>query len=328
MGLSTDIKLEAPVSGPSLGDIMLSEQASRTRSASEKDAAQRARTGMSRIERLRAEAKERSASASRRKGTGPAGRSYQGETSLARGTYATPTWSIGGSSGSTVAGGGGSLAKSFYRDTTSAGTTSAGAATAGPAVSKEALAALSAAKEQYAPGGDYSSGLEAGLDRSRKKAMASGMQNLVSAGLANTTMGASMGRQFEEEVAMPARADLESRRASALSGLSVLEAQMEQGGSQSALNRSLALEQQKFGIASSEAQSLLSRDFALSQADLARKQQTREADLDRQVQMNQMLSRTSTSATPTQHISGSSGIGSFLENLRSQDIMSAPDWNF
>jgi hypothetical protein len=50
---------------------------------------------------------------------------------------------------------------------------------------------------------------EATLDRGRTKSVAQGMQSLVSSGLSSTTTAAGLGKQFEEEVASPARLQAE-----------------------------------------------------------------------------------------------------------------------
>ncbi len=57
----------------------------------------------------------------------------------------------------------------------------------------------------FKPGGAYGAGTEAMIARGEKKAVAGGMQNLVSAGLANTTMPMHLGQTFQEEVGMPTR---------------------------------------------------------------------------------------------------------------------------
>lgn len=219
-------------------------------------------------------------------------------------------------------------------------TTSAAAGPSGPSVSKEALASLARAKEQYQPGGGYGKGLEAALGRGAKKSIAAGTQSLVSAGLASTSMGAGLGKQYEEEVATPARADLEGRRAVALSGLETLEAQMQQGGSQAGMDRSLALQTQRIGLDVGVSESALNRQFqsleaaagrgfAGTEAALGRSYQAEQAAAGRDFQMRQMeATRAPSVPTAGQHITASTGVSSFLQNLRSQDIMSAPDWNF
>ena len=102
-----------------------------------------------------------------------------------------------------------------------------------------AMSALQTAKAYYEEGGGYGKGVEAGLERGRTKAMASGMQSLVSSGLAGTTMAAGLGKKYEEEVAMPARARVEETRAGALSGLEAMKAQIIQGATESARSRAL-----------------------------------------------------------------------------------------
>lgn len=102
-----------------------------------------------------------------------------------------------------------------------------------------AMSALQRAMEYYQPGGGYGKGVEAGLERGRTKAVAGGMQSLVSAGLAGTTMAAGLGKKYEEEVGMPARARVEETRAGALSGLEAMKAQIIQGATESARSRAL-----------------------------------------------------------------------------------------
>ena len=105
---------------------------------------------------------------------------------------------------------------------TPAGVSYAGGRGADPA----AMSALQRAMAYYAPGGGYGKGVEAGLERGRVKAVATGAQSLVSAGLAGTTTIAGLGKRYEEEVAMPARARVEETRAGAISGLEAMKAQI------------------------------------------------------------------------------------------------------
>jgi len=99
--------------------------------------------------------------------------------------------------------------------------------------------AIQKAKAQYAPGGGFGKGVEAGLERGRVKAMASGMQGLVGAGFAGTTMAGTLGKKYEEEVAAPTRAGLEERRAQAISGIEMQEAGMGFEASQAGAQRGL-----------------------------------------------------------------------------------------
>ena len=62
---------------------------------------------------------------------------------------------------------------------------------------------------------------------------------MVSAGLAGTSMPAGLGKKYEEEVAMPARARVEETRAQAMAGLETLKAQITQGATESARSRAL-----------------------------------------------------------------------------------------
>ena len=111
----------------------------------------------------------------------------------------------------------------------------------GGGLNKETLAAIERAKAQYAPGGGFGAGTEAGLERGRVKAMASGMQGLVSAGLAGTTMAGTLGKKYEEEVAAPTRLGVEERRAQALSGIEMAQAGMGFQAGQTGVQSSLQL---------------------------------------------------------------------------------------
>jgi len=106
---------------------------------------------------------------------------------------------------------------------------------------RAAAEAISRALAQYQPGGGFGRGVEAGIERGRVKAMASGMQGLVGAGLAGTTMAGTLGKRYEEEVAMPARAGVEGRRAQAISGIRMAEAGMEFQAGETGAQRSLQL---------------------------------------------------------------------------------------
>ena len=76
-----------------------------------------------------------------------------------------------------------------------------------------------AAKSMYAPGGEFMAGTEAGLETGRKRAVASGFQNLAAAGLGSTSMIGSLGMAYEEDVAAPTRARATSARVGALAGI-------------------------------------------------------------------------------------------------------------
>ena len=108
-------------------------------------------------------------------------------------------------------------------------------------MNKDALAAIQRAKAYYEPGGGFGKGIEAGLERGRTKALSSGMQNLVSAGLAGTTMAGGLGLKFEEEVAAPVLAGVESTRAQALSGIEMSQAGMAQSAGETSAARSLQM---------------------------------------------------------------------------------------
>ena len=92
-------------------------------------------------------------------------------------------------------------------------------------VAREQVSSLfKEAKALYAPGGGYMKGLESQLARGSERAVASGVQNLASAGLAGTSMVGGLGLQYEEDVATPARAGANTQRLGALSNLLQAEA--------------------------------------------------------------------------------------------------------
>ena len=101
---------------------------------------------------------------------------------------------------------------------------------AGSSLSSAARLAYGKAIEQYQPSGAYGKGIEAALKRGRTKAVAGGQQALVSAGLAGTSMMAAPSQRFEEEIAMPTRAQVEETRAGRLSELYAMLAGAEQQG--------------------------------------------------------------------------------------------------
>lgn len=111
----------------------------------------------------------------------------------------------------------------------------------GGGVDPGTMSALDRAIAFYREGGGFGKGVEAGIERGRVKAVAGGMQGLVSAGLAGTTMMGGLGKKYEEEVAMPARARVEETRAERISGLEVLKAQITQGATEAARVRALQL---------------------------------------------------------------------------------------
>lgn len=114
-------------------------------------------------------------------------------------------------------------------------------APAGGGINAATLEAIQKAKAYYEPGGGFGKGVEAGLERGRVKAMASGMQGLVSAGLAGTTMAGGLGKKYEEEVGAPTRLSVEEQRAQALSGIEMAQAGMGFQAGQAGAQRSLQL---------------------------------------------------------------------------------------
>ena len=111
---------------------------------------------------------------------------------------------------------------------------------AGSGLSAASRLAFGKAIKQFEEGGAYGKGVEAALERGRTKAVAGGQQALVSAGLAGTSMMAAPGLKFEEEVAMPTRAQVEETRAGRLSELYAMLAGAEQQGYESMLGREIS----------------------------------------------------------------------------------------
>lgn len=148
----------------------------------------------------------------------------------------------------------------------------------GGGVGAPALAALRRAKAQYQPGGGFGRGIEAGLERGRVKAVSAGMQNLVSAGLASTTMAGGLGMRYEEEVAAPTRAGLEGERARAISGIEMAEA----------------------GMGFQAGQAGLQRGFQAGESSAQRSLQTYIANLQARLQRESMAFRSQPTAQPVQ----------------------------
>jgi len=166
-------------------------------------------------------------------------------------------------------------------------------------VNVAALDALRKAKELYEPGGGFGKGIEAGLERGRVKAMASGMQHLVGAGLAGTTLAGGLGKRYEEEVGMPARMGVEERRAQALSGISMQEA----------------------GMGFQAGQAGVQRQFQAGQAGAQRDLQRYIADLQATLQREQMASRGPTITAPT-----GGGYAKQFPSLYDTTEERVPDW--
>jgi len=168
----------------------------------------------------------------------------------------------------------------------------------GGGINSAALTALRKAKEQYAPGGGFGKGVEAGLERGRVKAMASGMQHLVGAGLAGTTMAGGLGLKFEEEVGVPARLGIEEERARALSGIEMAEA----------------------GMGFEAGQAGLQRGFQAGESAASRSLQKYIADLQANLQRGGMASRGPTMTAPT-----GGGYARQFPSLYDQNT-AVPDW--
>ena len=80
------------------------------------------------------------------------------------------------------------------------------------------VGALEGYADIFRPGGEYGAGVEAMIGRGEKKAVAGGMQSLVSAGLANTTMPMHLQQTYQEEIGMPTRMRAEDVRMERLGG--------------------------------------------------------------------------------------------------------------
>ena len=92
------------------------------------------------------------------------------------------------------------------------------------ATRRQVSSLFAAAKKIYAPGGGFMAGTEAGIARGSKRTVASGVQELASAGLAGTSIVGGLGKKYEEEVGMPARERATTARLGALAGLLQAEA--------------------------------------------------------------------------------------------------------
>lgn len=167
-------------------------------------------------------------------------------------------------------------------------TPSAASEPAAPTLSGEARAAWERAIEQYRPGGGYGEGTEAALKRGGTKAVASGMQGLVSAGLAGTTLAGGLGKKYEEEVAAPTRARVEETRAQAIAQLEAGLAGAEQRGYETAEERALRerLSASQLGMQ----QNLAGIQAGLSQAQLA----SRERISSQELAMQEVLAKMKT----------------------------------
>ena len=80
------------------------------------------------------------------------------------------------------------------------------------------VGALESYADVFKPGGAYGKSVEATIGRGEKRAVTSGMQNIVSAGLSNTTMPLHLQQTYEEEIGMPARLRGEDIRMERLGG--------------------------------------------------------------------------------------------------------------
>jgi len=138
---------------------------------------------------------------------------------------------------------------------------------AGGGLTTAARTAFGQAIDQFKPGGGYMKGIEAGLDRGRTKAVASGMSGLVSAGMSNTTQAGGLGKRYEEEIGAPTRAGAETQRMQNLASLYAALGGAEQGAYEGSAGRGLGYAQ--LGAS----QSAQAGQLGLGYAQLAARQQ-------------------------------------------------------
>lgn len=124
-----------------------------------------------------------------------------------------------------------------YRFVPTGGSMRGGAMGGTGGLTDAARSAFQSAIGLLGPNGQFMSGIEAGLDRGRTKALASGMSGLVQAGLSNTTQAAGLGKKYEEEVAAPTRASATSDRIRQLASLYAALGGAEQSAFESGANR-------------------------------------------------------------------------------------------
>ncbi len=113
------------------------------------------------------------------------------------------------------------MERSFNAPSRTSSTVTSGVSTA---TRRQVSSLFAKAKKIYEPGGGYMAGTEAAIARGSKRTVASGVQQLASAGLAGTSIVGGLGKKYEEEVGMPTRARATTARLSALSGLLQAEA--------------------------------------------------------------------------------------------------------
>ena len=77
---------------------------------------------------------------------------------------------------------------------------------------KQGMDLLDQAIQRYQPGGSFGAGAMAQYEQGKTQAMSSGQQNLISSGLSNTTIGATLPLAYEQEVGTPFRLQLEDLR--------------------------------------------------------------------------------------------------------------------
>jgi len=90
---------------------------------------------------------------------------------------------------------------------------------------KEGIGIYDTMISNWKKGGGFVKGAKATLARTKTKDVASGMQSLVSSGLAGTTMAAGLGKAWEEDVGAPARLNIAD-----IAGQRLMQAQQAKAG--------------------------------------------------------------------------------------------------
>lgn len=83
---------------------------------------------------------------------------------------------------------------------------------------QEGLAIYDQIIESYQPGGAFEQATLSQLDRTKEKTLARGTQDLISSGLYNTSVRASQGSKFEEDIGAPTRLKMQDLQLQRLGG--------------------------------------------------------------------------------------------------------------
>jgi len=105
---------------------------------------------------------------------------------------------------------------------------------------------LEAARKRFAPGGEFEKAALTGLGRARTKSIARAEQSLVSSGLYGTSIRAGLPSKFEEEVAVPFRADVTKSRLASLTNLDMTMASLAAQAEEADKARAFQMKQLQF----------------------------------------------------------------------------------